>query len=399
MADLRELFRRHVCQTSPMPMGLEIVAAHGARLTTAEGEDYLDLLAGIGVVNIGHGRREIVEAIEHQAKKYLHAMVYGEMILEPQVEYARELCRVLPGPIDCVYFTNSGTEAVEGALKTARKYTGRPRILSFEGCYHGDTMGALSLQSDPRYRKPYEPLLPAVQSLPWNTMEALDAVDRETAAVIIEPIQGEGGVRIPDDDFMLSLRRRCSQTGALLIMDEVMTGFARTGRMFACEHWNVVPDLLVMAKAVGGGLPLGAFAGPRRIMSTLSDNPPLAHVTTFGGHPLSCASGLASLKIIVQEDLCRRAALTGENLLKGLRELQTRHPCIREVRGKGCLLAIEFHRSADCRAFVSRCMERKLITGWTLFRDDVVRLAPPLILTDEDIDLILERFHDSLRLI
>lgn len=395
--DLRSLFLRHVCQTSQEPLGLEIVSAHGPYVTTVDGHNYLDLLAGIGVVNIGHGHPQVLQAIETQARRYLHAMVYGEFLLEPQIHYAARLADVLPGDLDCVYFCNSGAEAVEGALKTARKATGRRQIFSFTGCYHGDTMGALSLQSEPLYRAPYEPLVPDIASLPWNTAQALERITTETAAVIIEPVQGEGGVRIPDPDFLPRLRQRCDDVGALLIFDEVMTGFGRTGRLFACEHWNVVPDIVVMAKALGGGLPLGAFAGRRDLLATLSKEPPLAHVTTFGGHPLSCAAGLAALNVLQQEGLVEQAASTGDRLLKGLQQLQEHYDALKAVRGMGCLLGMEFETPQSCRAFAEKCLDCRLIVGWTLFRPEVIRLSPPLILSQEEVDRVLEIFADILR--
>ena len=297
MTSLRDDFLRFVCQTSPEPMGVEVAHAHGCIVVDTHGREYLDLLSGIGVASIGHAHPAVIKAVQDQAARYLHTMVYGEYIQQPQVELARRVAELTPDPLSVTYFTNSGTEAVEGALKTARKYTGRSRFVSFLGSFHGDTLGSVSVGGNPVYRTPFEPLVPGVSFLPFNDPEALAAIDETVAAVIIEPIQGEGGVQIPDDTFLPALRQRCSAVGTLLIFDEVITGFGRTGKVFACEHWQVTPDMMLLAKALGGGMPLGAFVSTPEIMATLSTAPPLAHVTTFGGHPVCCAAGLAALDV------------------------------------------------------------------------------------------------------
>ncbi|MBI3304255.1 MAG: aspartate aminotransferase family protein, partial [Deltaproteobacteria bacterium] len=318
MTTLRDDFFRFVCQTSPEPLGIEVAHAHGCVVVDKSGREYLDLLSGIGVASLGHVHPAVVQAIKEQVERYLHTMVYGEYIQEPQVRLARRLAEVTPASLSVTYFTNSGTEAVEGALKTARKYTGRSRFVSFTGGFHGDTFGSLSVGGNLLYRAPFEPLLPTVTFLPFNDLDALVGIDETVAAVIIEPIQGEGGVRIPASEFLPRLHQRCREAGALLIFDEVITGFGRTGKLFACEHWNVTPDILVLAKALGGGMPLGAFISTPKIMATLSTDPPLAHVTTFGGHPVCCAAGLASLDVILREDLPRRARERGDELLRKL---------------------------------------------------------------------------------
>ncbi len=380
-------------------MGLEIVSAQGAWLTTTEGERWLDLISGIGVVNIGHGREEVIRAIVEQAGRYLHPMVYGEFIMEPQVAYARALAGILPGDIDNVFFTNSGTEAVEGALKLARKYTGRQQIFSFQDCYHGDTMGSLSCQSSEVYRRPFEPLVPEFASLPWNDREALKRITTRTAGVIIEPIQGEAGVRIPDAEFMHALRQRTQEVGALLIFDEVMTGFGRTGKMFAAEHWNIQPDVMVLAKALGGGLPLGAFAAPQAVSATLSQDPPLSHVTTFGGNPLCCAAGLAALEILQRDDLPVRAQQIGERFVQELQEMSRHFPAIRAVRGLGCLIGIDFPDAQSTRRFVEECARRKVIIGWTLHHSNVLRMAPPLVLSEQELSHALGVMREALEAI
>ncbi len=380
---LKAAFLRHVCQTSPQPLGLVVERARGATIWDADGRAYLDLLAGMGVANIGHAHPAVVAAIEAQIHRHLHVAVYGEMVQAPQVELARRLAALTPGDLDVVYFTNSGAEAVEGALKTARKFTGRARLVAFDGAFHGDTFGALSVGGNPIYRHPFEPLLPAVDFLPFDDFAALPRIDESVAGVIIEPVQGEGGVRIPDDAFLPALRRRCREVGALLIADEVITGFGRTGKLFACEHWDVVPDLLVLAKALGGGMPLGAFVGRAAVMQTLSHDPPLAHVTTFGGHPVCCAAGLAALEILRNERLAERAARVGAAWVAQLQGMTG--GVLRAVRGKGLLMALEFTTPEATRRFATRCYEQGLILNWTLHCDTVVRLAPPLTITDEEI--------------
>jgi len=380
---LRTAFLRHVCQTSPEPLGIAVTRARGTKIWDSEGREFLDLLAGMGVANVGHAHPAVRQAIADQLGAYLHVSVYGEMIQEPQVTLALRLAEVAPGNLSVVYFTNSGTEAVEGALKTARKYTGRSHIVCFEGAFHGDTFGALSVGGKALYQRPFEPLLPDVDVLPFDEPQALARIDASTAAVIVEPIQGEGGVRIPSDTFLPLLRQRCSAVGALLIADEVITGFGRTGRLFACTHRDVTPDILVVAKALGGGLPLGAFIGRPEVMRTLSHDPPLAHVTTFGGHPVCCAAGLAALDVLLREHLAERAAQVGADWLATLRTLTAGLPC--SVRGRGLLMALEFASPEVTRRFVTCCFKGGLILNWTLHRDTVVRLAPPLTITAEEI--------------
>ncbi|MGH7966129.1 MAG: aspartate aminotransferase family protein, partial [Candidatus Binatia bacterium] len=384
MPTLRDDFFRFVCQTSPEPLAIEVERAHGCVVVDRHGREYLDLLSGIGVANLGHGHPVVIQAVKDQAERYLHAMVYGEYIQEPQVQLARRLAEVTPTPLSVTYFTNSGTEAVEGALKTARKYTGRSRFVSFLSGFHGDTFGSLSVGGNSLYRAPFEPLLPVVTFLPFNEPNALREIDETVAAVIVEPIQGEGGVLIPDEMFLPLLRRRCREVGAVLIFDEVITGFGRTGKLFACEHWNVTPDILVLAKALGGGMPLGAFIGTPEIMATLSMNPPLAHVTTFGGHPVCCAAGLASLTVMLEERLAERARERGEELLRQLQTLVGMGGLV-SVRGRGLLIGMDFVTPEATRNFVQRCFAAGLILGWTLHRDSIVRLAPPLIISSAEI--------------
>lgn len=383
--ELKNDFLRYVCQTSADPMGIEVAQARGCRITDRAGRDYLDFISGIGVANIGHAHPAVVKAVADQAARYLHVMVYGEFILEPQVRLARRLAELTGSPLSVVYFTNSGTEANEGALKTAKKYTGRKKFAAFKNGFHGDSQGSLSVTGRAVYQKPFRPLLPNVGFLEFNRPNDLKAIDRQTAAVIVEPIQGEGGVRVPSDAFLPALRKRCDETGALLIFDEVMTGLGRTGKPFAFQHWNVVPDILVLAKALGGGMPLGAFIGRPELMKTLSTDPPLSHVTTFGGHPVCCAAGLAAMEILIGENLPERAARLGKILMDCLKELAGIGG-VKEVRGKGLLIGFELDDAELTERFVTFCREAGLILGWTLHSNTVVRLAPPLIITEAELD-------------
>ncbi len=383
--DLHALFLRHVCQTSAAPLGFTVTRAAGSTIWDDAGRAWLDLLAGMGVANVGHAHPEVVAAVRAQLERHLHVMVYGELVQEAQVRLAARLAGLLPPPLDVVYFTSSGAEAIEGALKTARKATGRAHFVAFEGAFHGDTLGALSIGGNPRYRAPFEPLLADVAFLPFDDPSALAAIDARTAAVVVEPVQAEGGVRIPGREFLPALRRRCDETGALLVLDEVVTGFGRTGRLFAHQHWGVVPDLLVLAKALGGGLPLGAFVGSAMLMRTLADDPPLAHVTTFGGHPVSCAAGLAALEVLLRDDLPARAARLGRALGERLAGLVGQGG-LTAVRGLGLLVGLEFAHPAHCARFAARARNEGLVLNWTLHRDTVVRLAPPLVITEAEVE-------------
>ncbi len=396
--DLSRSFLRHVCQTSPAPMGLRVERARGATVTTTDGREFIDFLAGIAVNAVGHAHPAVVAAVQEQAERYLHAMVYGEYVLEPQVRLAELLASVTPAPLSVVYFTNSGTEANEGALKTAKKFTGRRKLVAFRNSYHGDTHGSLSVTGRDVYRDPFLPLLPEVEFLPFGETAALERIDGETAAVITEPIQGEGGVRVPPQDWLPALRRRCTETGALLIFDEVQTGMGRTGRMFAGEHWGVAPDLLVLAKALGGGMPLGAFVGSPEVMSTLSRDPALAHVTTFGGHPVCCAAGLAALRVTLEEDLPARAAATGERIRAELRRMGERHGGVRDVRGLGMLIGLELESPERTRAFAEAAFAAGVIVGWTLHSETVIRMAPPLNLGEGELERGLAGLEHALAL-
>jgi len=396
---LRHAFLTHLCQTSADPIGLEVASADGCTITDAAGRRYLDFISGIGVANVGHRHPAVLAAIREQLDRYLHVMVYGEYLLAPQITLATQLAAIAPPPLSVTYLTNSGAEAVEGALKTARKFTGRTAFVAFDRSYHGDTCGAMSVMGRPEWRAPFEPLVPGVRFLPWNDPAALegpDGLDERVAAVIMEPIQAEGGVRLPSVDFVRAVRARCTAVGALLLMDEVVTGFGRTGRLFAVEHWGITPDIMILAKAMGGGLPLGGFLGRPDVMAVLSREPPLSHLTTFGGHPLSCAAGLASLRVILDRGLITAAADTGARLLAELNARCGRGG-LRAVRGLGLLIGMEFDTAALCVGFVERCRTSGLLLGWTLHEDRVVRLAPPLVLSAGELNAGLERMEEALR--
>lgn len=380
----RQEFFSAICQTSLHPIGLEIDRAEGSCLYTKEGKRYLDFISGIGVANIGHRHPDVVSAIKAQVDQYLHVMVYGEYIQDAQVDLAVKLTAVLPEGLDQVYFTNSGTEANEGALKLAKKFTGRTHLIAFDGSFHGDTHGSCSVTGREIYRKPFEPLLPEVRFLPFNQVESLMAIDEQVAAVIIEPIQGEGGILVPEQSFLSALRARCDCVGALLIFDEAQTGFGRTGRLFAMEHWDIVPDIVTLAKGMGGGMPLGAIVGNRSLMSTFSVNPPLSHVTTFGGHPVSCAAGLASLNLIMEEDLSQKAAEKGAFIRERLGDLIGKNNDVCEVRGKGMMIGLVLSNAEAAARLVNRGLEKGLLLGWTLHTDCVIRVMPPLNISEAE---------------
>lgn len=394
-ANLPGDFLRYVAQTSESPRGIEVVRARGSWVEAREGRRYLDLLSGIGVASIGHAHPRVAAAVAEQSARYTHVMVYGEDVLAPQVDLARRLADKLPAGLEVSYFTNSGAEAIEGALKLVRKATGRTRVAAFEGAYHGDTTGAMALGGNPFYRTPFEPLFGPVDHLPWNDPSALDRIDESTAAVFAEPVQAEAGVRIPDPEFLPRLARRCREVGALLVFDEVVTALGRIGRWFGFEHWpGSEPDVVVMAKSLGGGLPLGAFLTSLELSRHLANDPPLGHVTTFGGNPVSCAAGLASLDVLEDLDLPRRSAELGEEARARL--ARRIGGGLVDVRGIGLLLGLEFDSPRRVTAFTEQCRARGLLLGWTLNEDRVIRLAPPLNIDRADLDHALGAFEEIL---
>jgi acetylornithine/N-succinyldiaminopimelate aminotransferase len=377
----RQLFLQHLGQTSVTPMMLEIVRAEGIYMYGPDGERYIDLISGVSVSNTGHCHPKVVEAVKNQVDLYMHLMVYGEIIQSPQVKYAERLTGILPADLHSCYFVNSGSEAVEGALKLAKRYTGRSRVVSFINSYHGSTHGALSIQGSETYKNAFRPLLPDTFQVKFNDEKSLDFIDSHTACVIIEPVQGEAGIIFPENNFLVRIREKCTQTGTLLIFDEIQTGFGRLGHLFAINRFDVVPDILLLAKALGGGMPLGVFISSSEIMSSLVTNPSLGHITTFGGHPVSCAAGLASLDVILEEKLSESAVSKSRVFRKELT-----HPLIEEVRGEGLFLAVKVTDPSYIPYIIAHAPDYGLVLDYFLFCDNAFRIAPPLIITAEEIN-------------
>ncbi|MDZ7633240.1 MAG: aspartate aminotransferase family protein [Bacteroidales bacterium] len=386
MPSLRQLFLDHLGKTSPTPLMLEIERAEGSFLYDSDGRDYLDLISGVSVSNTGHCHPAVVAAVKEQADRYMHLMVYGEVIQSPQVLYASRLASLLPPSLHSVYFVNSGSEAIEGALKLARRYTGRNEIIYFRNAYHGSTTGALSVQGSEIYRNAFRPLMPSTTMAEFNSPQAAGMVSQNTAAVIVEPVQAEAGVILPSGSFLADLRSACDSHGAMLIFDEVQTGFGRTGSLFSLLRYKVTPDILVLAKALGGGMPLGAFIASQEIMSSLSHDPVLGHITTFGGHPVCCAAGMASLEVIVEDRLAEKAV--GKEHL--FREELAGMP-FREIRGEGLLLAVVPEEKKIIPSLVAQAPAHGLMLDYFLFCDEAFRIAPPLTISPDEIRLACQR--------
>ena len=379
----RELFLRHVAQTSEIPMlgeDLNIAIAKGVKLTDVNGKIYTDLISGISVSNVGHCHPKVLDAIHHQSQKFMHLMVYGEFNQSPQVNYAKKLTDLLPQKLNSIYYTTSGSEAVEGALKLAKRSTGRTELICFKQAYHGSTHGALSVMGDEYFKTSFRPLLPDVRILEFNDLKALELISKKTAAVIIEPIQGEAGVRKANRDYIKNLRKICDDLGVILIFDEIQTGFGRTGNLFVFEEFDVVPDILLISKGMGGGLPIGAFIASTDLMSNLTKNPILGHINTFGGNALCVAAANACLEIIISENLCSRAKQI-ENIIT----TKLKHPLIKEIRIHGALGAIDFYNEVLNMRVIKSCIEKGIICDWFLFCPTAMRIAPPLIITDSEL--------------
>lgn len=388
----RNAFFQHVAQTSPFPIGLEIERAKGIYLYDSKGKKYMDLISGIAVTNIGHRHPNVIKAIKKQLGKYLHVMAYGEFIQQPQTTLADKLTALLPSPLNNVYFVNTGTEANEGALKLAKRITGRTEIVAFRNSYHGSTLGSLSISGNETKKFRYRPLIPGISFLRFNNPDDLEKITGQVAAVIIEPIQGDAGVRIPAKDYMQKLREKCDETGAILIFDEVQTGFGRTGKLFAFEHFKVIPDILTMAKAMGGGMPVGALISSREKMLAFSHDPVLGHITTFGGHPVNCAAALANLEVLTGDHVIDRVEEKGllfEKLLK--------HDGIKDFRRIGLMMAVEFESEEIVQKIVKKCLEKKVITFWFLSTTNSFRLAPPLTITRKEIKKACRLIRDAIR--
>lgn len=378
MTDLHDGFLKHLAQTSPHPLALDIVGAEGCHLLTRDGRRYLDLVAGLAVNNVGHRHPKVVRAIKDQCDRYLHVIPYGEFVQGLQVRFAEKLTSLLPASLNSVYFVNSGTEAIEASLKLAKRATGRTKLIGCRKSYHGSTHGSLSLTDNETKKYRNRPLLPDVEHITFNDPVDLALIDHRTAAVVVEPIQGDAGVRVPHQAWMTALRERCSAVGTMLVFDEVQTGFGRTGKLFAFEHFGVAPDILVLGKALGGGMPMGAFISSRERLHLLTHDPVLGHITTFGGHPLACAAGLAALEVLLEENLIANATRMGDLF----RELLV-HPAICEVRGKGLMLAVDLGDADKVQRVVHGCLERGVLGFWFLSCPEAFRIAPPLMIKEE----------------
>jgi acetylornithine/N-succinyldiaminopimelate aminotransferase len=390
----RTLFLQHVAQTSDAPLAIHVKKASGSRIWDMDGKEYIDLIAGISVCNTGHRDPSVVKAIKKQLNNYMHVLVYGEMIESPQVNYAASLAEHLPASLNSVFFTNSGAEAVEGAMKLAKKATGRTEIVCFNQSYHGSTQGALSIMGDEFWRNEFRPLLPGITRLEHNNFNSIDSISRNTACVILETVQAERGVFAPSAAWMQALRKKCNETGALMILDEIQSGFGRCGTMWAFEQYNVVPDVLLLGKALGGGMPLGAFIAERQLMRNLSADPVLGHITTFGGHPVCCAAGLASFRVLLKKNVADKVKKK-EALFQQLLQ----HERIVALRTSGLLIAVEFSSFEENKKLIDYCIANGVLTDWFLFAPHCMRIAPPLTISSKDIIMACEVITKGLALI
>lgn len=391
----RDIFFKHVAQTSNAPIGLEIVKAKGIYQYDVSGKKYIDLISGFSVANIGHSHPKVIEAVQEQVEKYMHLIVYGEFIESPQTEYAALLTKHLPSTLNCVYYTNSGTEATEGALKLAKRATNRTNIIAFNKSYHGSTQGALSVMGDEYFRNAFRPLLPGIMHVDYNSDEVFDLINEETACVILETIQAESGITAPSKEWMQQLRKKCTEQGALLILDEIQAGFGRTGKLWAFEHFDIVPDILLLGKALGGGMPLGAFIADKTLIQKLSFEPVLGHITTFGGHPVSCAAGKAAFEVLLESN-CINQVKNKETLVVA----QLNHSAIKKINHFGLWASLQFDSAGIAQNIIHSCVEKGVITDWFLFAPDRLRIAPPLIINEEEIaeacSIIIQTIQENL---
>lgn len=380
MSSIRQSFIKHVAQTSELSMMLEISRAEGMYIYDVNGKKHLDLNSGISVSSLGHCHPNVVKAIQDQASTYMHTMVYGEHIQGPQVRYATLLTKHLDASLNSVYFVNSGAEAVEGAMKLAKRYTGRYDIISCTNAYHGSTQGAEALRSDDDFLRSFMPGLPGIRHIDFNNLDHLSKITEDTAAVIFEPVQAECGVQCPKNDYLKAVRTRCTEVGALMILDEIQTGFGRTGHLFAHHKYDVIPDVLLIAKSMGGGMPVGAFVADKKLMDSFAKNPMLGHITTFGGNPVICAAAHATLSTIIEDDVVSEV-LNKEKLIRSLLV----HPIIKEVRSSGLMMAVELTKRKYLKHVVSKTIEIGALIDYFLFNNKSFRLAPPLIISEEQI--------------
>ncbi len=390
----RQLFQLHMGLPSVVSDPLEIVKAEGIYLYDVSGDQYIDLVSGVSVSNVGHRHPMVLSAISEQLEAYMHVMVYGKFLHSPQVKLAARLASVLPPTLQSVFFVNSGSEAIEGALKLAKRLTNRTELVSFRHAYHGGTAGALSMMGHERLKNAFRPLLPATRLLDFNAVDQVHQISSQTAAVLIEPVQAEAGIILPEPGFLQALRDRCDETGAILIFDEVQMGFGRSGKLFAFEKEAVIPDILCLAKAMGGGMPLGAFISSKERMQALTHHPELGHITTFGGHPVSCAASLAALEIILDDELHLKAEDKGRMYEDALHD----HAAIRQIRRSGLMLGIELQPDIPMHKLMQQIFKQRLIVDQFLFNDQSFRIAPPLTITHAEIEESAGRIVQALNL-
>ena len=376
----RELFLKHVAQTSPSPLAFDIAKAEGCLLYDVNGKEYIDLIGGISVANIGHRHPKVIEAIKKQLDAYMHVMVYGEFIESPQVQYAKLLANNLPSSLNSIYFTNSGAEAIEGSMKLAKRLTNRTQIIAFKNSYHGSTQGALSIIGDEYWRNAFRPLLPDILHLEFNSFGSLNEISERTACVIAETVQAEAGIIVPSKTWMQALRKKCTETGTLLVLDEIQAGFGRTGKLWGFENFEIVPDVLILGKALGGGMPLGAFIAGKKLMDAFTENPILGHITTFGGHPVCCAAGLTAMKVLLEEKIID-SIKPKEALFRSL----LIHKRIKEIRSFGVWMAVEFDSFETNKKIIDACITSGVMTDWFLFASQGLRISPPLIISEGQI--------------
>ncbi|MEO7119876.1 MAG: aspartate aminotransferase family protein [Ginsengibacter sp.] len=376
----RQIFLNHIGQTSPAPLALEIIKAEGCKLYDASGKEYIDLIGGISVCNVGHGNKKVIGAINKQINDYLHVMVNGELVLSPQTAYAKLLTDHLPPSLNSVFFTASGTEATEGAMKLAKRYSGRPYIAAFNNSYHGSTQGSLSIMGSEYWRNAFRPLLPGILHLTFNSYESLEQINELTACVVAETIQAEAGVIVPDKEWLQALRIKCDDTGTLLVLDEIQCGFGRNGTLWAFEQFDIVPDILLLGKALGGGMPLGAFVADKKLMDTLTNNPVLGHINTFGGHPVCCTAGNAALEFLLKENIVEKVFEKEKLFLQNLNSSK-----IKSIRSKGLMIALEFENFEENKKVIDLLIDSGVFTDWFLFASQCLRIVPPLTIKEEEI--------------
>jgi acetylornithine/N-succinyldiaminopimelate aminotransferase len=396
MMNYRQLFLQHNAQTTFFPLLLEMERAEGVYIWDVNGKRYFDLISGIAVSNVGHGNKKVIEAITNQAQHYMHLMVYGEFVQGPQVLFAQKLCGLLPQNLQNVYFVNSGAEAIDGALKLAKRYTGRYKTISCKNAYHGSSQGVLSIMGSETYKQAYRPLIPGNTLIEFGNFDDLNLIDDTIACVVIETVQGEAGVRTTSAEYFFALKSKCEKNGVLLVLDEIQCGMGRTGKMFAFEHYGIIPDILCLSKSLGGGMPIGAFISSVEIMHSLADKPMLGHITTFGGHPVCCAAGMAALQFVIDEKLIDEVK-EKEMLFRS----KLVHPKILEIRGIGLLMSLQFDSFENNKKIIDCCIKNGLISDWFLFCDNAMRLAPPLIISHQEIDeaceIILKSIDEVLK--